>query len=145
MEVDVMLLLHAVLTAHSLAGHGHALADPMPDPSSSPTPGSGVPDPDPVAPPGLSGDVSTLLGWWKWIALTGGVFGLIGCGAMMAIGRRSRSALAADGATGIPWVLAGLTLIVTLFPEIMKSAAEAAAAVVPRKPASAGKGHRRTR
>jgi len=41
----------------------------------------------------------------------GGVFGLIGCGAMMAIGRRNRSSLAADGATGIPWVLAGLTLI----------------------------------
>jgi integrase len=34
---------------------------------------------------------------------------------------------------------------VTLFPEIMKSAAEAAAAVVPRKAASASKGHRRTR
>jgi integrase len=34
---------------------------------------------------------------------------------------------------------------ITLFPEIMKSAAEAAAAVVPRKPASAAKGHRRTR
>jgi integrase len=34
---------------------------------------------------------------------------------------------------------------VTLFPEIMKSAAEAAAAVVPRRPASASKGPRRTR
>lgn len=71
-----------------------------------------APDPVPQAPPGLQGDVNTLLGWWKWIALTAGIFGLIGCGAMMAIGRRSRSALAADGATGIPWVLAGLTLIV---------------------------------
>jgi hypothetical protein len=30
---------------------------------------------------------------------------------MMALGRRNRSSLAADGATGIPWVLAGLTLI----------------------------------
>jgi hypothetical protein len=112
MEVDTMLLLHVVLTAHSLSGHGHALADPMPDPSLSPTPGSGVPDPNPVPPPGLSGDVNTLLGWWKWIALTAGVFGLTGSDAMMAIGRRSRSAMAADGATGIPWVLAGLTLIV---------------------------------
>jgi hypothetical protein len=55
--------------------------------------------------------VSTLLGWFKWGALVGGVFGLIGCGAMMAIGRRNRHSLAADGATGIPWVLAGLTLI----------------------------------
>ncbi|HXL87951.1 MAG TPA: hypothetical protein VN969_03035 [Streptosporangiaceae bacterium] len=100
-----MLLLHAVLTAHSLSGHAHALAG-------TPAPGSGVPDPNPAPPPGLSDDVNTLLGWWKWIALTAGVFGLTGCGAMMAIGRRSRSAMAADGATGIPWVLAGLTLIV---------------------------------
>ena len=62
-------------------------------------------------PPGLAGPVNTLLAWWKWGALVAGVFGLIGCGAMMAIGRRNRSSLAADGATGIPWVLAGLTLI----------------------------------
>ena len=61
--------------------------------------------------PAWPGPVNTLLGWWKWGALVAGVFGLIGCGAMMAIGRRNRSSLAADGATGIPWVLAGLTLI----------------------------------
>ncbi len=72
---------------------------------------AGVPNPTPQAPPGLAGPVNTLLGWWKWGALVAGVFGLIGCGAMMAIGRRNRSSLAADGATGIPWVLAGLTLI----------------------------------
>jgi hypothetical protein len=75
-------------------------------------PAGKAPDPAPVAPPGLQADVNTLLGWWKWIALTAGVFGLVGCGAMMAIGRRSRSALAADAAVGVPWVLAGLTLIV---------------------------------
>ena len=71
-----------------------------------------VPNPAPQAPPGLARTVNTLLAWWKWLALIAGVFGLTGCGAMMAIGRRSRSSLAADGATGIPWVLAGLTLIV---------------------------------
>ena len=71
-----------------------------------------VPNPAPQPPPGLSGPVNTLLAWWKWCALTSGVFGLIGCGAMMAIGRRNRHSLSADGATGIPWVLAGLTLIV---------------------------------
>jgi hypothetical protein len=70
-----------------------------------------IPNPAPSAPPGLSSSISTLLAWWKWGALIAGVFGLIGCGAMMAIGRRSRSAMAADGAAGIPWVLAGLTLI----------------------------------
>jgi hypothetical protein len=58
----------------------------------------------------MAGPVGTLLGWFKWGALVGGVFGLIGCGAMMAIGRRNRSSLAADGATGIPWVLAGLSV-----------------------------------
>ena len=72
---------------------------------------AGAPNPAPVAPPGLSQTVNTLLGWWKWGAMVAGVFGLVGCGAMMAIGRRNRSNLAADGATGIPWVLAGLTLI----------------------------------
>jgi hypothetical protein len=95
---------------HALAAGGLALAGHAP-----PWPGAavaaGVPDPAPVAPPGLSGDVNTLLAWWKWGALVAGVFGLVGCGAMMALGRRNRSSLAADGATGIPWVLAGLTLI----------------------------------
>jgi hypothetical protein len=70
-----------------------------------------IPDPAPQAPPGLASRVNTLLAWWKWGSLVGGVFGLTACGAMMAIGRRNRSNLAADGATGIPWVLAGLTLI----------------------------------
>jgi hypothetical protein len=52
---------------------------------------SGVPNPAPKAPPGLTGPINTLLAWWKWGALVAGVFGLIGCGAMMAIGRRNRS------------------------------------------------------
>jgi hypothetical protein len=71
----------------------------------------GVPNPAPAAPPGLAATVNTLLGWWKWGAMVTGVFGLVGCGAMMALGRRNRHSLAADGATGVPWVLAGLTLI----------------------------------
>lgn len=93
------------LAAGGLAAIGHVAVQHLPGVA------AGVPDPAPVAPPGLSGRVSTLLAWWKWGALVAGVFGLIGCGAMMAIGRRNRSNLAADGATGIPWVLAGLTLI----------------------------------
>jgi hypothetical protein len=98
------MLIHA-LTAGGLAVLGHAPVRPGTGLA------GGVPDPAPVAPPGLAGDMNTLLAWWKWGALVAGVFGLIGCGAMMAIGRRNRSSLAADGATGIPWVLAGLTLI----------------------------------
>jgi hypothetical protein len=98
------MLIHAVATS-GLAIIGHLPAGPAADLA------AGLPDPAPVAPPGLSGDVNTLLAWWKWGALVAGIFGLVGCGAMMALGRRNRSSLAADGATGIPWVLAGLTLI----------------------------------
>jgi hypothetical protein len=97
-----MHLLHIAVALGGLPGvPGHAGGGPS----------GQIPDPEPAAPPGLAGPVGTLLGWWKWASLVGGVFGLIGCGAMMAIGRRNRSSLAADGATGIPWVLAGLTLI----------------------------------
>ncbi len=91
---------------HALAQH-LATADPV----AATRLASGVPNPKPVAPPGLSRRVGALLGWWKWGSLVAGVFGLIACGAMMAVGRRNRSTLAADGAAGIPWVLAGLTLI----------------------------------
>jgi len=94
---------------HALAAAGLAASHPPPRPVTGLA--ASVPDPAPQAPPGLSGDMNTLLAWWKWGALVAGIFGLIGCGAMMAIGRRNRSSLAADGATGIPWVLAGLTLI----------------------------------
>jgi len=100
-----MPVLIYALAVRDLAAIHHAAAVPAAGLA------AGVPNPAPVAPPGLSGRVSTLLAWWKWGALVAGVFGLIGCGAMMAIGRRNRSNLAADGATGIPWVLAGLTLI----------------------------------
>ena len=79
--------------------HAHWLAGAMPNPA-------------PVAPPGVSGRIGTLLGWWKYGALVAGLFGLIGCGAMMAAGRRNRSMMAVEGAVGVPWVLIGLTLIV---------------------------------
>jgi hypothetical protein len=96
--LTLALAVHDLAAAHAIPLHVAGVA-------------GGVPNPAPKAPPGLSGRVSTLLAWWKWGTLVAGVFGLIGCGAMMAIGRRNRSNLAADGATGIPWVLAGLTLI----------------------------------
>jgi len=95
---DVALAIHQPAIGAAAVLHQSGLA-------------GGVPNPAPKAPPGLTGPINTLLAWWKWGALVAGVFGLIGCGAMMAIGRRNRSNLAADGAAGIPWVLAGLTLI----------------------------------
>jgi hypothetical protein len=102
------VLIHA-LALHDLAVH--TAIDRSFDSATKGDLASGVPNPAPVAPPGLAGRVNTLLAWWKWGSLIGGVFGLVACGAMMAIGRRNRSNLAADGAAGIPWVLAGLTLI----------------------------------
>lgn len=70
-----------------------------------------VPNPSPTAPPGIGAAADTLLGWMKWGGLVAGVAGLIICAIMMMIGRRNRSATAADGAAGIPWVLGGLTVI----------------------------------
>jgi len=72
--------------------------------------GGGVPNPPVQAPPGLSKPVNTILGWGKWGVLVCGVAGLLICAGKMAIGHRNRAAFAADGATGVPWVLAGLSL-----------------------------------
>jgi hypothetical protein len=70
-----------------------------------------VPNPAPVAPPGLDGPANLLLGWLKWVGLIAGVVGLGTCAIMMILGRRNRSNMAVDGASGIPWVLGGLSLI----------------------------------
>jgi hypothetical protein len=70
-----------------------------------------VPDVEPVAPAGLDTLGTTLIGWLMWIVMIAGFGGLLWCGIMMAIGRRNRSAMAADGATGIPWVVAGLSTV----------------------------------
>jgi hypothetical protein len=70
-----------------------------------------LPDPDPAAPEGLDELGENLISWLKWIAMIAGFGGLLWCGIMMAIGRRNRSAMAADGATGIPWVVAGLSTV----------------------------------
>ena len=70
----------------------------------------GAPNPPAQAPPGLSTPVNTILGWGKWGVLVCGVAGLLICAGKMTIGHRNRAAFAADGATGVPWVLAGLSL-----------------------------------
>ena len=72
---------------------------------------AGVPDPPAQAPPGLTGPGrDTILGWIKWGTLIGGSVGLSICAVKMMVGHRNRSSLAADGASGIPWVLLGLSL-----------------------------------
>jgi hypothetical protein len=92
---DVIAQIAAVLTqgAYQVVS---VLADP-PNPAPQPIPGMG-----PVA--------DMFLGWGKWALLVGGVLGMFICGGMMILGRRNRSSTAVDGATGIPWVLGGLTL-----------------------------------
>lgn len=70
-----------------------------------------VPDPAPEAPEGLEELGENVISWLKWITTIAGFGGLLWCGIMMAIGRRNRSAMAADGATGIPWVVAGLSTV----------------------------------
>ncbi len=69
-----------------------------------------APNPAPEAPPGLAEPVNMFIGWLKWIVVVAGTAGLIICGLMMTVGRRNRSHMAAEGAAGIPWVLAGLSL-----------------------------------
>jgi hypothetical protein len=72
---------------------------------------AGLPNPGPTPPPGMETPASMLLGWMKWVGLLAGMVGLGMCAIMMIIGRRNRSSLAVDGAAGIPWVLAGLSLL----------------------------------
>jgi len=99
-----MELILQALAAH-VATAGHLSAQPAWHDVAG-----GVPDPPAQAPPGLTAPVNTILGWGKWGVLVCGVAGLLICAGKMAIGHRNRATFAADGATGIPWVLAGLSL-----------------------------------
>jgi hypothetical protein len=92
---DVIAQIAAVLTQGT---HGVVsfLADP--------------PNPAPTPIPGLSPVADMFVGWGKWVLIVGGVLGMFVCGGMMILGRRNRSSTAVDGASGIPWVLGGLTL-----------------------------------
>jgi len=69
-----------------------------------------APNPAPQAPPGLTASVTTIIAWGKWGVMVCGVAGLLICAGKMAIGHRNRASFAADGATGVPWVLGGLSL-----------------------------------
>lgn len=73
----------------------------------------GVPNPPPAAPPEFSDRINIFLSWLKWGGMVAGVGGLIACGIMMTVGQRNRHAMSADGAAGVPWVLAGVSLVFT--------------------------------
>lgn len=70
-----------------------------------------VPNPGPIAPPGMEGPASQFIGWMKWVGIVAGLVGFGMCAIMMILGRRNRSNMAVDGATGIPWVLGGLSTL----------------------------------
>lgn len=76
-----------------------------------PTPPQGGLNPAPVAPPGMEPAATLFLGWGKWLLFVGGVLGFFVCSGMMILGRRNRSQTAVEGAIGVPWVLAGLSLV----------------------------------
>lgn len=97
------LLLHILALHDSAAGYRGSLGAARPALA-------GVPDPTPQAPPGLTKPVTTMIAWGKWGVLVCGVAGLLICAGKMAIGHRNRATFAADGATGVPWVLGGLSL-----------------------------------
>lgn len=81
-----------------------------------------IPNPAPKAPPGMGGTFSDWISWGKYIGMFLGAMGLIACGGMMMIGRRNRSHLAAEGASGIVWVIGGasvVTLSVSLVTALM--------------------------
>lgn len=90
---------HAIASGHSavlLAWHSVAIV---------------IPNPAPAPPPGLGRKTNIVLGWGKWGVLICGIAGLLTSAGKMAIGHRNRSSLAADGATSIPWVIGGLSLV----------------------------------
>lgn len=100
------ILLHD-LVAHAVAAAGHLSAA-----RSWHVLAGGVPNPPPAAPPGLAADANTILGWGKWTVLICGVAGLLISGGKMTIGHfQSRSTMAAEGASSIPMVIMGLSLV----------------------------------
>jgi hypothetical protein len=102
--LEQTVIVHDLIELARWAQHatGYLAADPTPPPGNL--------NPAPVAPPGLDSFGTTIIAWAKWILRICGIVGLVVCGIMMAVGRRQRSAFAADGAAGIPWVLGGLTV-----------------------------------
>lgn len=70
-----------------------------------------VPEPDPAPPPGLESIGQQVVNWAFWIAVISALIGFALVAVKMAIGQRGRATMAADGASGIPWVVGALFLI----------------------------------
>jgi hypothetical protein len=96
---------------HDLAAYAFAAAGHLSAARSHPLAGD-VPNPAPTPIPGFTGPANTILGWGKWGVLICGAAGLLISGGKMAIGHfGNRSTTAADGASSIPMVLLGLSLV----------------------------------
>lgn len=71
-----------------------------------------VPDPPPAVPiPELNNLATLIIGGMKWFCLVAGVVGILICSMMIMVGRRNRNQVAADGLSGIVWVIGGLALL----------------------------------
>ncbi|MFI5959747.1 hypothetical protein [Cryptosporangium sp. NPDC051539] len=93
----------------TLADHGHqAISAVFAAPMATPDPG--IPNPPPSEIPGLGPVLGKFISWAKWTIRGAGVLGILWCCGMMIFGRRNRSALAVDGAIGLPWVLGGVSI-----------------------------------
>jgi hypothetical protein len=99
-------MLSLALTSLSL--RASLLAEPSP----SPTGDYGGIDlgAKPKAIPGLGPQINEWIGYVKTAAIAAGVIGILICSIMMMVGRRNRSHLSAEGATGLIWVLFGLSI-----------------------------------
>jgi hypothetical protein len=75
-----------------------------------------VPNAPPTAPTGgLAAFFTDVIGWAKWLALGAGVVGLAVCAIMMVVGHRNRHQWAAEGATGVVWVVFGVSVVALSF------------------------------
>lgn len=92
----------------------HALSDVValaPMAPGDPKPAAPNWDAPPASPPGMETILPEWVGWAKYVAIGAGILGLIACGIMMMVGRRNRSHLSAEGASGLLWVLGGLSVV----------------------------------
>ncbi|MEU9079972.1 hypothetical protein AB0D22_35520 [Kitasatospora sp. NPDC048538] len=90
-----------------MAAYDHVIALPMNDPTKPPL----FTNPAPAPPPGMEGTFTNWVSWGKYVGMFCGIMGLIACGIMMTIGRRNRAHLSAEGASGLVWVIAGVSAI----------------------------------
>lgn len=95
------------------------VANVVVDPTTPPGGGGvDIPDAPPAAPGGLEDVASQWISWAKWATMFAGALGGFWCAIMMAIGRKNRSHLAGEGASGLLWVVGALSAAAVVIPTI---------------------------